>query len=273
MANRIDRVFRQRRALHQKSLIGYLTAGFPTRASFEKLVPLMEEAGMDLLEIGVPFSDPVADGPTIQKSSDIALSNGVTVRWILARIATLRRKGCRIPLLLMSYSNPIVSMGLPQFFKAARAAGVDGLIVPDLIPEEGGPFLRAARKVGVYLIFMAAPTTPMARVKKIAARTRGFLYAVSLTGVTGARRNLPVQLPPFLKAIRRVTSKPIAVGFGISTPRQAQAVARWADGVIVGSALIRAVEASQHSRFAGAARFVRSLALVLHSRKESSYAS
>src|ERR1035437_6410605 len=151
--NRIDQTFKSLKQVGQKALIGYVTAGFPTKAGLRTLVPLLETAGLDLLEIGVPFSDPIADGPTIQHSSQIALQNGVTLVWILQSVAKLRRQGVKLPIILMSYCNPIHAMGIEAFFKAARGAGVDGLIVPDLIPEESAPYTRSAARQGVALIF------------------------------------------------------------------------------------------------------------------------
>jgi len=264
MTNRIDRTFVQLRKRRQKALIGYITAGFPTRGDLPQLVRLLEKAGTDILEIGVPFSDPIADGPTIQHASQVALQQGATLGWVLTSVKRLRQNGIKIPLILMTYCNPVYSMGIERFFKAASAAGVDGTIFPDLIPEEADDYAHAARKYGLDLIYLAAPTTPKERIRMIAAQTHGFLYAVSLTGVTGTRRVLPIELPRFLKSIRAVCRKPIAVGFGISTPALARAAARHADGIIVGSALIREIEKSHNNGFGDAVRFVRHLKGALH---------
>ncbi len=262
--NRIERVFKRLKRERQKALIGYITAGYPTKASLRVLATALEAAGLDLLELGVPFSDPIADGPTIQHASQIALQNGVTLKWILASVKTMRKAGIRIPLILMSYCNPLYAMGLPQFFHRAGAAGVDGVIVPDLIPEEAAPFDRAARRVGIDLIYLVAPTTPKARLKVIAHKSRGFLYAVSLTGVTGVRRAVPSQIAGFLKSAKAASLRPVAVGFGLSTPAVVREVAPYADGVIVGSALIREIEKSKGPHFERASRFVRSLKGALH---------
>ena len=259
MANRIDLTFRRLKQARQKALIGYVTAGFPTKASLSKLVPLLEKSGMDLLELGVPFSDPIADGPTIQRASQIALTNGVTLDWVLRSVKDLRRKGVQFPLILMSYCNPILALGVKTFFQKAASSGVDGLIIPDMIPEEAGPYARAARQTGVHLIFLVSPTTPAGRIAMIANRTRGFLYAVSVTGVTGARKSLSHDVPAFLKSVKTNCHKPLAVGFGLSTPDQVKSISRYADAVIVGSALIKAIERSKKSSFQGAARFARSL--------------
>jgi len=258
MANRIDRTFASLKRRRKKALIGYITGGHPTLVSMKTIVPLLERAGLDLLEIGVPFSDPIADGPTIQRSSQVALENGTTLAWILQTVRGLRRS-VQLPMVLMSYSNPIFSMGVAKFFRAAAEAGVDGVIIPDLILEESSDFAQAARRSGVHLIFLVAPTTPPERIRKIAAATRGFLYAVSLTGVTGARTVLARDVAGFLKTVRRLSKKPVAVGFGLSTPMQVRAIAPFADGVIVGSALVKCLEGSVRNHFRQATQFVGSL--------------
>jgi tryptophan synthase alpha chain len=264
MPNRIDQLFSKFKKRKEKALIGYLTAGFPSKPNFRQLVPLLEENGIDILEIGVPFSDPIADGPTIQYASEVALKNGVTLDWILNSVKTLRQEGIRLPLILMSYCNPVHAMGLERFFQRAKASGVDGVIIPDLVPEEGRPYARAAKQYGIDLIYLVAPTTPKARLRAIAKETHGFLYAVSLTGVTGVRKAVTADVSHFLKSIKSVCKKPVAVGFGVSTPQQVRDLSRHADGVIVGSALIRAVEKSKGLHFEGAGRFVRSLKGALH---------
>jgi tryptophan synthase alpha chain len=258
MSNRIDTVFSDLKRKNEKALIGYVTAGFPTLDAFEAVVPQLQQAGLDILEIGIPFSDPIADGPTIQKASQVALENGVTLAWTLAATRRLRAKTA-IPFIYMSYCNPIYAMGVDAFFKAAKEAGVDGLIIPDLIPEEARDYSAAAEKHGIHLIYLASPTTPAARLKTIGRDTRGFLYVVSLTGVTGARAELPKQLSVFVKQARKASAAPIAVGFGISTPAQAREAAQFADGVIVGSALIKALESAPAQPFSEALSFVASL--------------
>ncbi len=259
MANRIDQTFARLKKVKRKALIGYITAGFPSKASLQKLVPLLELSGLDLLELGVPFSDPIADGPTIQHSSQIALEDGATLEWILRSVRELRQRGMKLPLIFMSYCNPIYAMGIEPFFQQAKVAGVDGLIVPDLIPEEAQMFERASRRTNVHLIYLVAPTTSKKRIAQIARQTRGFLYAVSLTGVTGVQKAIPVQLASFLKSIKSVCKKPVAVGFGITTPAQARAIAKDADGIIVGSALIRAIDKSKNTSFKSASNFIKSL--------------
>jgi len=256
--NRIDETFKALKAKQDKALIGYLTAGYPDKKSFEALVPRLVEAGLDMLEIGIAFSDPIADGPVIQQASQKALDNGVTLDWTLQATARLRQT-IKIPFIFMSYCNPIYAMGLETFFKRAKESGVDGLIVPDLIPDVAGPYEQAAQQHGIHLIYLASPTSPKARLVQIAKQTRGFLYVVSLTGVTGARADLPKDLGAFVVRARGTSRVPVAVGFGISTPAQAKAVGKLADGVIVGSALIKAVSASQAPHFSEAISFVTSL--------------
>jgi tryptophan synthase alpha chain len=271
--NRIEQTFQRLKRKKRKALIGYITAGFPTKLSFRKLVPFLEQSGLDLLEVGVPFSDPIADGPTIQHASQVALANGVTLDWVLRSVRDIRARSAALPIIFMSYCNPIHAMGIDRFFKTARHSGVDGLIIPDLIPEESGPYAQAARREGIALIFLVAPTTPKRRIRMIAQKTRGFLYAVSITGVTGVQKAVPTHVSRFLKTVRSASSQPVAVGFGLTTPPQVHAVSRDADGVIVGSALIRALEKSNGSSFRAAGRFVQSLARALNPGKDSSHAS
>lgn len=271
--NRIDRTFRNLKHRRRKALIGYITAGFPTKPSFRKLVPFLQQSGLDLIEVGIPFSDPIADGPTIQHASQVALANGVTLDWVLRSVREIRAQGATVPIIFMSYCNPIHAMGIDRFFRAARHSGVDGLIIPDLIPEESAPYATAARREGIDLIFLAAPTTPKTRIRMIAKQSRGFLYAVSLAGVTGTQKAVPAQVSRFLKTVQSVSSRPVAVGFGLTTPQQVHDVSLFADGVIVGSALIRALEKSKGSSFTAAGRFVQSLARALNPGKDSPHAS
>jgi tryptophan synthase alpha chain len=204
---------------------------------FEKAFRDLEAGGADVIEIGVPFSDPIADGPTIQYSSQKALENGVTLSGVLAAAARLR-KTSRVPIVFMTYLNPVLRMGAAAFARRARDAGVDGVIVPDTIPEETESLRETFAAQGLDLIHLIAPTTPPARRKRVAALSRGFLYAVSLTGVTGARKGVPEGAVAFLKALRKDSPVPVAVGFGISGPDQVRALKAHADGVIVGSALV-----------------------------------
>ncbi len=254
----IERTFARLRAEGRAALMPFLTMGFPERDSALELVPAVVEGGADLVELGVPFSDPLADGATIQAASQRALENGMTLALCLEQAAALRARGITVPFVLMGYYNPILQMGEAQFAERAAAAGIQGVIVPDLPPEEAGALQEALRRHGLDLIFLLAPTSDEERVRLVAQRASGFIYLVSLTGVTGARDRLPPGLEAFVARVRRATSLPLAVGFGISRPEHVAQVARVADGVIVGSALIRAI--AQAANPAEAARqFVASL--------------
>jgi tryptophan synthase alpha chain len=236
--NRLERRFSELRRARRKALIAYMTAGYPSLAESGKTFRTLEKAGVDVVELGVPFSDPIADGPTIQFSSQKALEKGVTLDGIIGMVSRLRRTS-QTPIVLMSYLNPIHSRGYARFARAAAEAGVDGLIVPDLIPEEAGELRKELRRRGMDLIHLVAPTTAPARQRRIAGQTQGFLYAVSVTGVTGARKSLPAETAAFLKNLRRASRVPVALGFGISGPEQARRYGRLADGVIFGSALVQ----------------------------------
>ena len=219
----------------------YLCAGDPTPELTSKLLLTLVEAGADLIELGVPFSDPIADGPTIQRASERALTHNISLQQILEIVASIRPE-TDIPIAIMSYYNPIFRMGEAAFCKAAQAAGVDGLIVPDLPPEQAKPLLEVAPKYNLATIFLAAPTSPPERMRLIAAVSTGFIYCVSVTGVTGARAMLSDEIAPMITELRKHTDKPISVGFGVSTSEQATQVAQVADGVIVGSAIVNVVE-------------------------------
>ncbi len=231
----------------------YFTLGYPTVAGSLDVIEALAGAGADLIELGIPFSDPLADGPTIQHSTQVALEQGVTVQRCLEMVAELRRRGVRQPLLLMGYINPILSFGVARFAAAARAAGADGMIVPDLPMEEAGTVEAACRENGLALVYLVSPSSPPERVAALASRASGFLYLVSLTGVTGAREALADGLAGFVGRVREVARTPLAVGFGISTPEQARAVAQVVDGVIIGSALIQAAGSSTDPSHAAAA--------------------
>jgi tryptophan synthase alpha chain len=232
--------------------------GFPQRESALELVPALVEAGADLIELGVPFSDPLADGATIQAAGQRALANGMTLERCLDQAAQLRAGGMAVPFVLMGYYNPIYQMGLEAFAQRAAATGLDGLIIPDLPPEESEPLHAALRGQGLALIFLLAPTEDEERIQFVAERSDGFLYLVSLAGVTGARDQLPADLEAFVNRARVATDLPLAVGFGISTPDQAARVACIADGVIVGSALVKAT-ATTEDPVQTAGNFVSSL--------------
>ena len=239
------------------ALMPYLTMGYPQRESALALVPALVGAGADLIELGIPFSDPLADGATIQAAAQQALANGMTLSLCLEQAAALRERGVAVPFVLMGYYNPIFQMGPEQFAHRAAATGIDGVIVPDLPPEESDGLHSALCSQGVDLIFLLPPTSDNGRVRLVARRTSGFLYLVSLTGVTGAREHLPPDLESFVARVRTATELPLAVGFGISTPEQAAQVARIADGVIVGSALVRAIGTSDDPVAAASAFIAR----------------
>ncbi len=235
-------------------MILYLTVGFPERESALELVPRLIAAGADMIELGVPFSDPLAEGPTIQAATQRALANGVTTRYCLETVRVLRERGVEAPLLLMGYLNPMLRYGMERFCRDSRAAGVDGLVFPDLPPEESSALQTACDQHDLDLIQFVAPTSTAARIAHVTQHATGFIYCVSVTGVTGARAQLSADLPAFLERVRGRTTTPLAVGFGISRPEHARRVAAIADGVIVGSALIDAI-----ARGEDVEAFVRSL--------------
>jgi tryptophan synthase alpha chain len=229
----------------ERALIPYFTAGDPSLALTRQLVVEASKRGADIVELGVPFSDPLADGPVIQRATQRALASGVTLPRVLELARELRRE-VTLPLVFFTYYNPVLAFGLKAFCRSAAEAGVDGVIVVDLPPEEAAPLRAEADPAGLELIHLVAPTSTPDRMRKIARATGSFIYLVSLTGVTGARADLPPDLAQHLRVLRSVTTKPICVGFGIGTAEQASAVGRFADGVIVGSAIVDLVE-----RYAG----------------------
>ncbi|MFH0941098.1 MAG: tryptophan synthase subunit alpha [Candidatus Omnitrophota bacterium] len=239
--NRIDKKFKELRKNRKKAFIAFLTAGYPDLSTTEKLVLEFEKNGADIIELGVPFSDPIADGPVIQMSSYAALKKGVTLKKILSSVSRLRRKSA-IPLAAMSYFNPILHYGLSRFIKDAVKAGLDAVIVPDLPPEEENDFFKEALNAGLYVIRFIAPTTSRARARYITATARGFIYFVSLTGVTGARMSLQEGLRSQLSSVKKTAGfTPVCAGFGVSTPAQARLVSSMCDGVIVGSAIVKMI--------------------------------
>lgn len=240
------------------ALMPYFTLGYPDRDTSLAVVEAIAPYS-DLLELGVPFSDPLADGPTIQHSTQTALAQGVTSRACLEMVRELRQRGVTPPIMLLGYYNPILAYGEAAYTQDAAAAGVDGLIVPDLPPEEADSLAGAAADAGIALIYFLAPTSSPDRVQTVLQRAHGFIYMVSVTGVTGARAQVAANLEQFVRRVRAQTDVPIAVGFGVSTPAQAGQIGRFADGVIVGSALIDAVNAAADKPTA-AARFVQALA-------------
>jgi tryptophan synthase alpha chain len=234
------------------AMMPYFTIGYPSYAVSLDVIEACVDAGADLMELGMPFSDPLADGPTIQHSTQVALENGITVGSCLEAVNELRARGISIPLILMGYINPILAYGLEKFVTAAAQAGASGFIIPDLPPDEAGEMQALCRQVGLDLVFLLPPNSTDERMSFIISQSSGFVYLVSVLGITGERDALPVELTQFVKRVRSHTKKPLAVGFGISTPDQVAAVGQIADGVIVGSALIKA--AGQASDPVAAAR-------------------
>ncbi len=239
--SRLTQTFEGLRRRGERALIPYFVAGDPSLDVTRHLVLEAVRRGADVVELGVPFSDPLADGPVIQRASQRALAAGVTVSRVIELVRELRAE-VTLPIVLLSYYNPVHAFGLKAFAHGAVEAGVDGVIVADLPPEEARPLAAEAQAAGLDLIHLVAPTSPPDRMRFITRRSRGFIYFVSLTGVTGPRESLPEDLVERLRQLRGVTTKPICVGFGISTPEQVAAVAPYADGVIVGSAIVRLVE-------------------------------
>jgi tryptophan synthase alpha chain len=245
--SRIEKKFSALKTKGEKALICFLTAGDPSLEKTREIILGMEAAGVDCVEIGVPFSDPTADGPIIQAASQRALKNGATLTGILDIIATLR-KSSEIPIVLFGYYNPILSYGPERFAKKAREAGVDGILVVDLPPEEAPELRQYTDPAGIDFISLIAPTTSTDRMKKIAAHATGFLYYISITGVTGTAKPQVAEVKKDVERIRKVTALPLAIGFGISTPEQAKAIAPYADGIVVGSAIVKMIaENSQRS--------------------------
>ena len=225
----------------------YLPVGYPDLPTSLDLLQALAEAGADLIEVGVPFSDPLADGPTIQAATQHALAQGVTPSDCIAVVRELRQRGVSAPLMLMGYINPILAYGVERYAADATAAGADGFIIPDLPPDEAEDVEAACQRHGLAMIYLIAPTSTDERIALAANHSTGFLYLVSVAGITGARTELPSHLAEFVTRVRQHTDLPLAVGFGISTPEQASAVARIADGVVVGSALVK-LGGSEHPR-------------------------
>ena len=261
--NRLTQCFRTLKQQDRKALVTFITAGDPDLATTERMIHVLEEAGADIIELGMPFSDPMADGPTIQLSSERALASGTTLRATLDTVQSIRRRS-EIPIILMGYLNPIHAYGYEQFCIDAVKAGVDGVLLVDMPPEESKPFLDFATTHELQVIFLLTPTSDKARIATVARLGRGFVYYVTVTGVTGARQEVSGSLEAELSRIRANITIPIVAGFGISTPGQAASVSAFADGVVVGSAIVKLFQ--QHTgkeleREAG--NFVRSLKMAL----------
>lgn len=256
--SQLEATFARLRAEGRVALMPYLCIGHPSARAMLDIVPAAAAAGADLFELGVPFSDPLADGATIQAATQRALEIGTRIDECFAQARALRQRGVTAPFTMMGYYNPIFQRGVERFCAEAADAGVDGLIVPDLPPEEADDLVAAGRAHGIDLIFMLAPTSTDARVRLVAEKATGFIYLVSLVGVTGERSALPAELEAFVARVRRHTPLPLAVGFGIADPTQAGRVARIADGVIVGSAVVRVADRARDPA-AEVAAFIASL--------------
>lgn len=261
--NRIDKRFKTLKALKKKAFIAYITAGDPDLATTMRLALALEGSGVDIIELGIPFSDPLADGPTIQAASQRALKKKVTLAKIFRMSGALRGK-TGIPLVFMTYFNPVLRYGVERFFKSAKTNGIDGVIIPDLPFEEAKDVVALGRKHKVATIFLVAPTSSKERIKKIEKASSGFIYYVSLTGVTGARAKLPPEVIYNVKRVKAMTRKPVAVGFGISNAAQAKDIAKVADGVIVGSAIVKII-GDKKDIVAKVSGFAGKLAKAIHS--------
>ncbi|MFB3784847.1 MAG: tryptophan synthase subunit alpha [bacterium] len=261
----IAHAFQIRKNEGGKALIPYIMAGDPDLGTTGKIVKSLSGIGVDLIELGMPFSDPLADGPVIQRAGERALRQGVTLKKVLGLVEELRLD-INTPLIIMTYYNLFFNYGLDAFARDAFQAGVDGVIVPDLPVEEAADFQRALDREGLALVYLIAPTSTEERVRSIAAQARGFLYYVSRTGVTGEQRDIAADLTDNLRRIRELASLPVAVGFGVSNAEQAAQIARHADGVVIGSAVVRLIEETTQLHERAAARFLRPFVDVLHGK-------
>jgi tryptophan synthase alpha chain len=238
---RIGQRFARRKAEGRPAFVAFLTAGDPSLDRTVEVAVELEGAGVDVLELGVPFSDPLADGPVIQRASERALGRGVSLPRVLEAVRRIRERSA-VPLLLFSYYNPLLQHGLERLAREAKEAGVDGVLVTDLPPEEAGEWIAVARAADIDTVFLASPTSPPERLKRVAEASRGFVYAISRTGVTGERQALSGDARPLVERLRGLTDVPVALGFGLSTPGQVREAGGVADGVVVGSALVRFLE-------------------------------
>ncbi len=261
---RIKATFDNLRRTGRRGLIPYITSGHPSPAATVSLMHAIAAAGADILELGVPFSDPMADGPTIQQSNEKALAQGMTLSKVLDAVAEFRRANQSLPIVLMGYANPIERMGALQFAQRAQAAGVDGVLVVDYPPEETQEFSQLLRDHGMDLIFLLAPTSTPERIAEVARQASGYIYYVSLNGITGAASPDLDQVKQRVEAIRGATGLPIGVGFGIKDANTAKAIAAWSDAVVIGSKLIQEIEAAPNSEAADrAGAFVHQIRVAL----------
>ena len=258
--NRIEHKFKTLKKSEKKAFIAFITAGYPNLDTTRRLVLEFDKIGVDIIELGVPFSDPLADGPIIQEASGGALKKGITLGKILELVKELRKE-TEIPICLMSYYNPIFCFNDEKFCQKAKESGADGVIIPDLPPEEGRGFIQFANKAHLDTIFFLSPTSTVERIKLVAAVSKGFIYYVSLTGVTGSRQMLPHDLVKNLKLIKKYTQKPVCVGFGVSRPEHLQQIYKIADGAIIGSAIVKKIKENigRHDLVKRVAEFVSNL--------------
>lgn len=264
MKNRITQVLELAAKNRRKIFCAYVTLGFPELAFTKRLIKQMDRAGVDLVELGFPFSDPLADGPVIQRASEHALRKKVSMADAMRLARDLRKEGCRIPLIFFSYYNPILHYGFKRFAADIRRNGFDGVICPDLPPDEDAFFAREIKKSGLHNIYLTAPTTEPGRLKMITDKSSGFVYYVSLKGVTGIRKALSSDLKAQIQRIRKVTAKPVLIGFGISSAEHAKKACAVSDGVIVGSAIVSCIEQSR-GRLPAVARFIRQMVAAVKS--------
>jgi tryptophan synthase alpha chain len=266
--NRIEETFKKLKAEKRKAFIPYITAGDPDIKTTGKILDVLALSGADIIELGIPFSDPLADGPTIQRAVQRSLDGGFRVEKVMKLSKKLRKK-TNVPFVFMTYYNIVFSYGIKKFIEDAAKNGIDGIIIPDLPIEEADSILKIAEEYDFCVIMLTAPTTSRARFKKIASKSRGFIYYVSLTGVTGERKNLTSSLRIEVVSRKRLTTKPVCVGFGVSDVAQASAVAKYADGVIVGSALIKIIEKNlinKNKLVTEVGKFASKIAEAVHSR-------
>ncbi|MFT5388009.1 MAG: tryptophan synthase alpha chain [Candidatus Omnitrophota bacterium] len=265
MTNRIDQKFKDLKEAKKKAFIAFVTAGDPSLKKTEELVYAFEKAGVDIVELGVPFSDPMADGPTIQAASQRALDKGTTLEKVLELVAKIRKRS-DVPIALMMYYNHVFNYGEEKFIKRCKAVGVDGLIIPDLPPEEGASLAKFASASNVSIVYFVSPTTSEERIKKIVKAATGFIYYVSVAGVTGARSTVGKSYVHQINLVKKYTSKPVCVGFGVSSKEQAQKISKSCEGVIVGSAIINQLQkyANDKDLVVKTARFVASMAKGVH---------
>jgi len=247
---------------NKPALVAYVTCGDPDLATTREVIRAAIEAGASIIELGVPFSDPLADGPVIQRASERALKHGTSLEHVLTLAAEIREYSQSVGLVIFSYLNPILRMGLAKFCHVARAAGIDGTLITDLPIEESAEYLREARKNDLATIFLAAPTSTDQRLKRIAEVSSGFIYAISRTGVTGERQQMSADARGLVKRLRQISKLPVAVGFGISTPDQFAAVGKFADAAVVGSAIVHLIEQNPAREAESVAEFIRQLTAV-----------